>query len=66
MDSKIVGLDVKQHIRLFALAVWDAEGKQYLPLFGYDGQVEAYAPAYKAINIFNQTCFDSVSVSQHN
>ena len=40
--------------QLFALAVWDRNGKQYLPMFGYDGQIEAYAPAQEAIAIFNE------------
>jgi len=39
---------------LFALAVWDRKGRQYLPVFGYDGQIEAYAPAKEAITIFNE------------
>jgi len=40
--------------RFYSLSIWDRNGRQYLPLFGYDGQVEAYAPAYQAIAIFNQ------------
>lgn len=41
-------------IKLFALAVWDHNGRQYLPMFGYDGQIEAYAPAKEAITVFNE------------
>lgn len=40
--------------QMFRLAVWDNDGRQYLPLFGYDGQIEAYAPAEEAINTFNE------------
>ncbi len=36
-------------IRMFHLAVWDNAGRQYLPVFDYDGSVMVYARAYEAI-----------------
>lgn len=38
--------------RMYELAVWDGQGRQLLPLFGYDDKVEAYAPAQEALETF--------------
>ena len=46
-------------IRMYALTIWDRGGKQYLPLFGYNGEVEAYAPAVEAIDAVYSGHFDS-------
>lgn len=39
-------------LRMYHLAVHDAEGKQYFPIFGYRNEVMAYAPAAQAIAHF--------------
>ena len=49
----------KQLLLMYKLAVWDNNGRMYMPLFGYDNQVEAYAPARSALNIF----FDNYGVA---
>ena len=37
--------------RMYRLAVWDAKGRMYMPIFDYDfNNVEVYAPADEAIN----------------
>ena len=42
----------KRLCQMHRLAVWDNKGREYLPLYGYDWQIEAYAPAKEAIDIF--------------
>lgn len=40
--------------QLFGMAVWDRDGKMWCPMFGYAGEIVAYAPALEAITIFNE------------
>lgn len=47
--------------RLFDLAIWDRYGKEWMPLYGYDGQVEAYAPAKEAITVLNYVWQEQLS-----
>ncbi len=37
---------------MYRLSVWDAQGRQYMPVYGYDGEIVAYAPANDAIAIW--------------
>lgn len=39
-------------IRLYRLSVWDAQGRQYLPVFRGDWTVTRYAPAVEALDYF--------------
>ena len=43
--------------QMFRLSVHDRHGGQWLPLFGYDNQVCAYAPGREAIAVFNRIHF---------
>jgi len=38
--------------RMYRLAVWDNEGRQWLPVMGYGGQVEVYMRAQAALDIW--------------
>lgn len=38
--------------RLYRMAVWDVEGRMYMPVQGYDGEWAAYRPAREALAIF--------------
>lgn len=39
----------KQQVRMFTLAVWDVQGRMYLPIFDRNGDIEVYARALDAI-----------------
>ncbi len=41
--------------KLFALVVWDNQGRQYAPVWGYDGEISHYDRAEGAIETFNRT-----------
>lgn len=38
---------------MYEMAVWDASGRMYMPLYGYDGRIEAYTYAIDAIEMWN-------------
>ena len=42
-----------QLIRLYRLSVWDAQGRQYLPVMAYNRtEITHYAPALDALDAF--------------
>jgi hypothetical protein len=43
--------------RFYGLAVWSANGQQWLPLLDDNGRVMAYAPAYQAIDYMHKSRF---------
>lgn len=45
---------VNRMFHMFYMAVWDNEGRMYLPVWGYDDQISHYAQAREAIAIHNQ------------
>ncbi len=47
--------------KMFAMAVWDNQGRQYLPVWGYDRKISNYARAHEAIEIFNRTWLEEES-----
>ncbi len=51
-DTKVQSTMNRMHKRLlqmYKLAVWDASGRMYMPLYGYDGEIVAYGRAEDAI-----------------
>lgn len=38
--------------KMYKMAVWDNEGRQYLPVQDYDGQISHYARATEAIEVW--------------
>ena len=44
---------IKRLSQLAALAVWNNAGKMYCPVWGYDNQIEAYAPYREAVDLSN-------------
>ena len=46
--------------KMFALAVWDNQGRMYLPVWGYDDEISHYDRATGAINTFNRTYIGGV------
>ena len=47
-------------IRMYRMDVRDRHGKLWLPIFGYDSQVEAYAPATEAIDRVNAYLLEEI------
>lgn len=44
----------KRLYTMYKLAVWDRNGMQYLPVWGYSGGITHYARAREALEIFNR------------
>ncbi len=45
---------VERASKMFAMAVWDNQGRQYLPVWGYDDEISHYDRATDAIKTFNR------------
>ncbi len=43
--------------KMFALAVWDRQGRMYLPVWGYDDEISHYDRAEGALETFNRTWY---------
>lgn len=37
---------------LYSMAVWDAQGRMYMPILDYDDEIMCYAPAQEAIEVW--------------
>ncbi len=52
---------VDRLIQMYRMSVWDSKGRQYLPVYGYDGQITNYAPAREALEHWEQMATDEVN-----
>ena len=40
-------------LKMYEMAIWDNEGRMYMPVHGYDGQIYVYVRAEEALDIWN-------------
>ena len=40
-------------VQMYKMAVWSADGRMYMPLYGYNDEVVAYGTAQQALDQFN-------------
>ncbi len=53
--------NVVRLVQMYRMSVWDALGRQYLPVYGYDGQITNYAPAREALKYWEQNGIDQAN-----
>ena len=50
--SRLKSFDQLYH--MYKTCVWSNEGYQYMPMYGYNNEVVAYAPALKALDAWRE------------